>query len=71
MPIDSTSGIRKLVRIPATVTSVVASRGKPPLRMPMSLVVPPMSTTAQVPMPDSAAAPRMELVGPEAKVATG
>ncbi len=71
MPMLSTSGMRKLVRTPATLTSVVASRGKPRCSTPTSLVVPPTSTTAQVSTPDSTVAPRMELVGPEAKVATG
>ena len=71
MPTDRTSGIRKFVRMPATATSPVASRGKPAVRTPTSLVVPPTSTTAQVSKPDSTAAPRIELVGPEANVATG
>ncbi len=71
MPIESTSGMRKLVCTPATLTSVDASRGKPCWRMPTSLVVPPMSTTAQDGSRDRNAAPRMELVGPDAKVATG
>jgi hypothetical protein len=71
MPMDSTSGIRKLVRTPETETSPLASRGKPWLSTPTSVVVPPTSTTAQLSRPDSTAAPRMELVGPEANVATG
>jgi hypothetical protein len=71
MPMESTSGMRKFVRTPATLISAVASRGNPPASTPTSLVVPPMSTTAHVPRPESSAAPRIELVGPEAKVATG
>ncbi len=63
--------MRKLVRMPATLTSTVASRGNPPVSTPTSVVVPPTSTTAQVPSPDSTAAPRIELVGPDANVATG
>ena len=59
------------MRIPATLTSTVASRGKPPVSTPTSVVVPPMSTTAQVPSPESTAAPRIEFVGPDANVATG
>ncbi len=42
IPIEKTSGIRKLVRTPATVTSVVASLGgKPLVNTPTSVVVPP------------------------------
>ena len=37
----------------------------------MSVVVPPMSTTAQVLSPEVRAAPRIEFVGPDANVATG
>lgn len=36
-----------------------------------SVVVPPMSTTAQSARPDRNAAPRIEFAGPEAKIATG
>src|SRR5699024_11730897 len=71
IPIDRASGIRKLVRTPATSTTVVASRGKPWVRTPTSDVVPPTSMTAQVSKPDVIAAPRIEFVGPEANVATG
>ena len=68
---ESTSGIRKFVRTPATVTSPALSRGNPPTSRPMSVVVPPMSTTAQVLSPEVRAAPRIEFVGPDANVATG
>ena len=71
IPIERTSGIRKLVRTPPISTSSDASRGKPFSSMPMSVVVPPMSTTAQSSRPERRAAPRIELVGPDAKVATG
>jgi hypothetical protein len=39
--------------------------------MPTSVVVPPMSITAQASNPDRNAPPRMEFVGPEENVATG
>jgi hypothetical protein len=71
MPSESTSGMRKIVRIPPMSTATDASRGKPACRIPTSEVVPPMSTTAQSASPDRNAAPRIELVGPDAKVATG
>jgi len=71
MPSERTSGIRKLVRMPATLTSFAVSRGKPLISSPMSAVVPPTSITAQSSRPLVAAAPRIEFVGPEANVATG
>ena len=70
-PMASTSGMRKLVRTPPMSTETAASRGKPRMSMPTSDVVPPMSTTIASLRPASSAAPRMELVGPDAKVSTG
>ena len=69
--IDSRSGIRNRVRTPPISTTLLASRGKPLTRQPMSAVVPPTSQTMAFSIPASRAAPRMELVGPEAKENTG
>lgn len=63
--------MRKLVRTPPMSTATALSRGKPFISIPTSDVVPPISTTMASPIPASRAAPRMELVGPEAKVSTG
>ena len=63
--------MRKLVRTPPTSTATVAGRGKPLCRAPTSVVVPPMSTTIASETPERNAAPRIELVGPLAKVSTG
>ena len=67
-PIESTSGMRKLVRTPPTWTMLLASLGKPRRRQPTSVVVPPTSTTMASSMRDRKAAPRMLLVGPDAKL---
>jgi hypothetical protein len=58
--------MRKSVRTPPISTTLLASRGKPWRRLPMSVVVPPTSTTRASSRLDRNAAPRMELVGPEA-----
>ena len=63
--------MRKLVLTPPTSTATVAWRGKPLCSEPTSVVVPPISTTIASATPDRNAAPRIELVGPEAKVSTG
>jgi hypothetical protein len=63
--------MRKLVRTPPISTAAVDSRGKPLRRMPTSVVVPPTSTTMASRSPERKAAPRRELVGPEAMVNTG
>ena len=60
--------MRKLVRTPPISTSTEASRGKPLVSAPASVVVPPMSTTIASWSPERKAAPRIEFVGPEAKV---
>jgi hypothetical protein len=70
-PIERTSGIRNNVRTPPTRTEVLAWRGKPVCRCPKSAVVPPTSTTTAFCTRDRYAAPRIELVGPEAKLNTG
>ena len=59
------------MRTPPISTAAFASRGKPPLSLPMSLAVPPTSTTIASCAPERNAAPRMLLVGPEAKQCTG
>ena len=66
-----TSGIEKFVLTSATVTEVPACRGKPSFTSPTSVVVPPTSTTSAFFSLDRKAAPRIELVGPHAKVRTG
>ena len=63
--------MRKLVRTPPISTATEASRGKPCVSAPTSEVVPPTSTTIASFRPERKAAPRIELVGPEAKVSTG
>ena len=63
--------MRKLVRTPPTWTAELDSRGNPLVRMPTSVVVPPTSTTMASLKPERKAAPRSELVGPEAMVSTG
>ncbi len=63
--------MRKLVRTPPTSTVVAACLGKPLCSNPTSVVVPPMSSTMASDSPDRNAAPRIELVGPLAKVSTG
>ena len=54
-----------------TLHKLLASLGKLLLSTPTSVVVPPMSTTIALGMPDRNAAPLMLLVGPEEKVRTG
>lgn len=56
---------------PLTSLCVDASLGKPSLRVPMSVVVPPTSTTSAFFSPDSHIAPRILFVGPEEKVRMG
>ena len=63
--------MRKFVRTSPISTATDASLGNPRCSTPTSVVVPPTSTTAQSSTPERKAAPRIELVGPEAKVATG
>ena len=60
--------MRNSVRTPPISTTLLASRGKPWRRLPTSVVVPPTSTTSASSSPDRNAAPRMQLVGPEAKL---
>ena len=67
-PIESTSGMRKLVRTPPMSTTLLASRGKPWRRQPTSVVVPPTSATMAFSRLERKLAPRMLLVGPEAKL---
>ena len=59
--------MRKSVRTPPISTTLLASRGKPWRRLPMSVVVPPTSITSASSRLDRKAAPRIELVGPDAK----
>ena len=66
-PSDRRSGIRKSVRTPPISTTLLASRGKPWRRLPMSVVVPPTSMTSASSRLERNAAPRIELVGPDAK----
>lgn len=54
-----------------TFTLLEASRGKPFMMTPTSVVVPPMSTTMAFFFPERKAAPRILLVGPEANVRAG
>ena len=54
-----------------TSTARLASRGKPALRWPTSVVVPPTSTTMASWRPDRYAAPLMLLVGPDENEYTG
>ena len=63
--------MRKSVRTPPISTTLLASRGKPCRRLPMSVVVPPTSMTIASLSPERNAAPRMLLVGPDAKLYTG
>ena len=63
--------MRKLVRTPPMSLSRKDSRGNPRLSTPMSVVVPPMSTTSPSSRPERNPAPRMLFVGPEANVSTG
>ena len=65
------SGIRKLVRTPPTSIWLLLSRGNPSASTPISEVVPPISTTMALPMPERIAAPRILLVGPLEKVKAG
>ena len=69
--IEYTSGIRKFVRTPPTSTDVLAGLGKPLTRAPTSVDVPPTSITMAFFSPVRNDAPRIELVGPLAKVKTG
>ena len=71
-PSESTSGMRKFVRTPPISTATAASRGKPccehaDVRRSCRRCRPPRSRRA----PERNAAPRIEFVGPDAKVATG
>ena len=59
--------MRKSVRTPPISTTLLASRGKPWRRLPMSVVVPPTSMTSASSRLERNAAPRIELVGPDAK----
>lgn len=63
----------RFVSAPAKRAALGAGRGKPPITSPASVVVPPMSSTAAVwsGRRASRAAPRIELTGPDWKVATG
>ena len=54
-----------------TLHKLLASLGKLFLSTPTSVVVPPISTTMALGIPDRNAAPLMLLVGPEEKVRTG
>src|SRR5712691_583635 len=65
------SGIRKLVRIPPISTPWEDSRGKPLIRTPTSVEVPPTSTTSESVVSVRNAAPRMLLAGPLPMVSTG
>ena len=60
--------MRNSVRTPPTLTTELASRGKPCWSWPTSVVVPPTSMTIASARPDRKAAPRIELVAPEAKL---
>ena len=60
--------MRKSVRTPPISTTLLASRGKPWRRLPMSVVVPPTSITSASSRLERNAAPRIELVGPDAKL---
>src|SRR5438067_1964011 len=70
-PIENKSGMRKRVRTSPISTTEFASRGKPRRNCPTSEDVPPTSTTIASCTPDRKAAPRIELVAPEAKLMTG
>ena len=70
-PTATMSGMRKLVRTPPTSTARLLSRGKPPRSTPISLVVPPISTTIASSRPVTRAAPRSEFVGPDENVSAG
>jgi hypothetical protein len=70
-PTDSTSGMRKFVRMPPISTAWADCRGNPSTSTPMSVVVPPMSTTRASVAPERCAAPRIEFVGPQPIVSTG
>ena len=63
--------MRNSVRTPPISTTELASRGKPRRSVPTSDEVPPTSTTIASASPDRKAAPRIELVAPEAKLMTG
>ena len=65
------SGIRKFVLTPPIVTGRADSRGKPSFRSPMSVEVPPTSTTIEFLTPAKKAAPRMLFVGPDEQVRIG
>ena len=70
-PIVNISGMRKFVRTPPTFIWLLLSRGNPSARTPTSEVVPPMSTTIALSIPDRIAAPRKLFVGPLEKVNAG
>ncbi len=63
--------MRKRVRTPPISTTEFASRGKPRRNCPTSVEAPPTSITIASASPDRNAAPRIELVAPEAKLMTG
>ena len=63
--IDKTSAILKFVRIPEKSTAMEDSFGKLFISIPISVEVPPISTTSPLSIPDKNEAPRMLFVGPE------
>ncbi len=63
--------MRNNVRTSPISTTEFASRGKPRRNCPTSVEVPPTSITIASSRPDRNAAPRIELVAPEAKLMTG
>ena len=63
--------MRNKVRTPPISTTELASRGNPFRSCPTSVEVPPTSMTIASARPDKNAAPRIELVAPEAKLITG
>lgn len=67
----TTSGMRKLVRAPASMAGPLQGQGSPRAMRPTSVVVPPMSHTMASEQPLRKAAPRRELTGPLWKVAIG
>ena len=71
IPEVAISAARTLVRIPPITAPSGSSLGFPFLRIPMSVVVPPMSMTMASLLPDSTMAPIMLAAGPESMVSTG
>ena len=70
-PSANMSGIRKFVRTPPILITLLDARGNPPFKTPISDVVPPISTTIASSSPVNLNAPRREFVGPEANVRAG